>query len=102
MELTLAPIDASRPTPSEDAVRAKRSKRIMGDPLLEKLSLELQESFTEDADGLAAAHRVAEAAVQALRKTGAAADLISQAAIDAVTPSLREAEQAVTAAEDRL
>jgi hypothetical protein len=73
-----------------------------GDPLLEKLSLKLHEGFAEDADGLAAAHRVAQAAVQALRQAGAAAESISQAAIDAVTPELREAEQAVTAAEDHL
>jgi hypothetical protein len=72
------------------------------DPLLEKLSLKLQESFAEDVDGLAAAHRVAQAAVQALRQAGATAESIREAAIDAVTPELRKAEQAITAAEDRL
>jgi hypothetical protein len=72
------------------------------DPLLEKLSLKLQESFAEDVDGLAAAHRVAEAAVQALRQAGATAESIREAAIDVVTPEFRKAEQAITAAEARL
>jgi hypothetical protein len=73
-----------------------------GDPLLEKLSSKLEDSFAGDAEGLAAAHRVAQAAVQALRQAGATAESIREAAIDAVTPELREAEQAITAAEDRL
>jgi hypothetical protein len=64
--------------------------------------LKLQESFAEDADGLAASHRVAQAAVQALWQAGATAESISEAAIDAVTPELRNAEEAITAAENRL
>jgi hypothetical protein len=73
-----------------------------GDPLLEKLWSKLEGSFVGDADEVAAAHRVAEAAVRALRQPGATAESIRQAAIDAVTPELQEAEQAVAAAEDRL
>jgi hypothetical protein len=78
------------------------SNGASADPLLEKLSLKLEESFAEDVDGLAAARRVAQAAVQALRQAGATAESIREAAIDAVTPELRKAEQAITAAEDRL
>jgi hypothetical protein len=72
------------------------------DPLLEKLSLKLEESFTGDADGVAEAHRVAQAAVRALRQAGATPESIGEAAINAVTPALLQAEQAITAAEDRL
>jgi hypothetical protein len=75
---------------------------VPSDPLLEKLSLKLEESFTGDADGLAAAVRVAQAAVRALREAGATPESIGEAAIDAVTPALRQAEQAITVAEDRL
>jgi hypothetical protein len=72
------------------------------DALLDMLSLKLEESLATDADGLAAARRVARAAVQALRQAGATAASIQEAAIDAVAPQLREAEQAIAAAEDRL
>jgi hypothetical protein len=73
-----------------------------GESLLEELSLRLEESFAEDVDGLAAAHRVAQAAMQALRQAGATAESIREAAIEAVTPEVGKAEQAITAAEDRL
>lgn len=72
------------------------------DALLEMLSVKLEESLVRDTDGLAAAHRVAQAAVQALRQAGATAASIQEAAIDAVAPQLREAEQAIEAAEERL
>jgi len=83
-------------------LRLDGSNGASGDPLLERLSLKLEESFAGDADGVAAAHRVAQAAVQALRRAGATAESVREAAVDAVTPELRKAEQAITAAEDRL
>jgi hypothetical protein len=74
----------------------------VGDPLLERLALKLEVSFTGDADGVAQAYRVVQAAVQALRETGATPESICEAAIDAVIPALRQAERAIAAAEDRL
>jgi hypothetical protein len=78
------------------------SNEPLSDPLLEALLLKLQESFTGDADGVAAAHRIARAAVGALRQAGATSESISQAAIDAVTPALGQAERAIAAAADRV
>jgi hypothetical protein len=72
------------------------------DPLLEKLSSKLEERLIGDADGIIVAHRAAQAAVQALRQADATLESIAEAATDAVTPELRKAEQAITAAEDRL
>jgi hypothetical protein len=78
------------------------SNEPLSDPLLEELLLKLEESFAGDADGVAAAHRIARAAVGALRQVGATSQSISEAAIDAVTPALRQAEQAIAAAANRV
>ncbi len=75
---------------------------VTGDPVRHRLRRSLEEALGEEPVALRVALAVADAALDALARPGASADLVSSAALRAAAPELSEAKRAVSALKERL